>query len=654
MANTAQDFEKAGYKLVSGNAANGPGNIRVLTPTGSQNIDPAYAQRLIQGGAKINQGYIPDDIAAKNPALKTQDYLAQQGLGGVYTSRLGTFDENQYNTEVSNAKIEADATARRNQGTGLANPGDFPAPNTSINQGTPGLIPTGMTAPQATIQPTNGIQSGVSALGPNSGGITPSKYEQGFNQAQSAGVQAPTSAGAAMGVTNTYSPSKQVNTQADLSLASNQAHQKYLDDFAFSQNSINQGQTLGQQYQQISQQLGIPALDTQLVDINRIINGTEDSIRQEVMSSGSGMATEGQVVSMALSRNRILTQNYNNLLATRANLQNNLTTQMGLAEKDRAYASAQIDRQLDFDRQEIAYTDKAVANSQEGMRRNLDSLGYDGLYNSVNGDPKAVGLIEQSLGLPPGGLLQGAMQAEKSKYQAEQAKNKLTEVSPGATLFDPKTGKAVYTAPTAKSQSGGGSGGIGGQVSSRTQAIIDNPSLFDDLTPTKKGETISELQAAGYDTANLGTKTLSDTAITAMRQTDNALANLDSLKKIINENSDKLGPITGLAYLNPYSESRKIQADIARVRQDVGKALEGGVLRKEDEEKYKQILATITDTPSTAIYKLDALISSLTRDKQNYESLQKSSGRSLDVNQPLTKKGSTVTKQEDLRSKYSY
>jgi hypothetical protein len=42
--------------------------------------------------------------------------------------------------------------------------------------------------------------------------------------------------------------------------------------------------------------------------------------------------------------------------------------------------------------------------------------------------------------------------------------------------------------------------------------------------------------------------------------------------------------------VNPWSGSRKVQAEIDRVRQLVGKALEGGVLRKEDEEKYKKIL----------------------------------------------------------------
>ena len=203
--------------------------------------------------------------------------------------------------------------------------------------------------------------------------------------------------------------------------------------------------------------------------------------------------------------------------------------------------------------------------------------------------------------------------------------------------------------------SGGGSTGVSGVVSGQTQAVIDNPSLFDDLTPTNRGKVINELQANGYDTANLGVKGLSDTAITSIAQSQKALDDIDELTSIISQNQSQIGPITGWEALNPWSDKRKIQADINRVRQTVGKALEGGVLRKEDEEKYKKILATITDTPSTALYKLTALKSSIQRDIENYKSLQQSSGRSSDVGASLQKKGATSEiKAEDLRNKYNY
>lgn len=150
--------------------------------------------------------------------------------------------------------------------------------------------------------------------------------------------------------------------------------------------------------------------------------------------------------------------------------------------------------------------------------------------------------------------------------------------------------------------------------------------------------------------SELGTgvnKQLSDTAITEINQTKAALNALDDLGTKITENQDQLGPITGLEAYNPWSEKRRIQADIDRVRQVVGKALEGGVLRKEDEEKYKKILATITDTPETALYKIEALKSDLQRKIDEYLSLQGGAGR-------YTGGIQTGADAESLRSKYNY
>lgn len=55
------------------------------------------------------------------------------------------------------------------------------------------------------------------------------------------------------------------------------------------------------------------------------------------------------------------------------------------------------------------------------------------------------------------------------------------------------------------------------------------------------------------------------------------------------------------------ADAKARQATIDRVKQVVGKALEGGVLRKEDEEKYKKILPVLSDPPSVAKAKLEGL-----------------------------------------------
>jgi hypothetical protein len=72
--------------------------------------------------------------------------------------------------------------------------------------------------------------------------------------------------------------------------------------------------------------------------------------------------------------------------------------------------------------------------------------------------------------------------------------------------------------------------------------------------------------------------------------------------------------------------------------------LEGGVLRKEDEEKYKKILATLTDTPETATYKIDSLIKNIQTNLTDYQTLQQNSGKSLNVKSSLSKKETGISK----------
>lgn len=155
-------------------------------------------------------------------------------------------------------------------------------------------------------------------------------------------------------------------------------------------------------------------------------------------------------------------------------------------------------------------------------------------------------------------------------------------------------------------------------------AVVDNPGLWDQITPTERGKIAGDLQRRGF--TGFG-RPLPEAAVKKLAESDSAIASLADLREILKKNEQYIGPIAGLAALNPYSEARKAQADIDLVRQRVGKALEGGVLRKEDEEKYKKILATLRDEPSTAIYKVDQLIKDIQRDKDTYVHQQRLAGR---------------------------
>ena len=170
----------------------------------------------------------------------------------------------------------------------------------------------------------------------------------------------------------------------------------------------------------------------------------------------------------------------------------------------------------------------------------------------------------------------------------------------------------------------GGGGSASGDRADLVNAVIENPGLWDQITPTERGKIAGELQRRGF--TGFG-KPLSDAAVGKISETKSAIASLADLREVLKKNEQYLGPVAGLAALNPYSAARQAQADVDRVRQRVGKALEGGVLRKEDEEKYKKILATLRDVPETALYKIDQLAQDLQRDIDTYAHQQRLAGR---------------------------
>ena len=173
---------------------------------------------------------------------------------------------------------------------------------------------------------------------------------------------------------------------------------------------------------------------------------------------------------------------------------------------------------------------------------------------------------------------------------------------------------------------------------STIQAVLENPSLIERLTPTQLGKIIPGLRAAGF--TNFG-KSLPATAVTKIAEARAAIASIGDLRQVLKDNEQYIGPLAGLQKYNPYSDAVKAQADINRVRQRVGKALEGGVLRKEDEEKYKTMLAELTDTPSTAIYKTDRMINELERDMEIFIEEQRMAGKR--INSDSIKKDAPAT-----------
>lgn len=166
---------------------------------------------------------------------------------------------------------------------------------------------------------------------------------------------------------------------------------------------VNQQKSLTDTYSQLTKQLGIKSLDTQLMNMKNVIDGTENDIRQEVTKAG-GFATESQVLALSSARNKTLIQNYNNLLNVRQQAQDTLNTMIGLAEKDKSLALQSISQKLDIDGQIYQFAQKATDNARSAYEQIINKVGYSGLLEMTGGNDFYSGMIERTLGLPTGGL----------------------------------------------------------------------------------------------------------------------------------------------------------------------------------------------------------------------------------------------------------
>lgn len=89
---------------------------------------------------------------------------------------------------------------------------------------------------------------------------------------------------------------------------------------------------------------------------------------------------------------------------------------------------------------------------------------------------------------------------------------------------------------------------------------------------------------------------------------DAGLQFTQNLEDFVEKNTEKMGPVVGMKADVPivgrYTDQAKVQQFFDNYRQNIGKALEGGVLRKDDWDKYGILLPTVKDTPELAMEKI--------------------------------------------------
>lgn len=194
-------------------------------------------------------------------------------------------------------------------------------------------------------------------------------------------------------------------------------------------------------YQAMAKASGMDAIDTRMVNINKIIDGSEDSIRHEITAAG-GFATERQVLALTTAANKGLIAEYKTLTQQKANTEKYLSTMIGLDEKDRAAANTRYNQISALDKQVSAREQQIQNNNVKTFEFLQKTVGFKGLLDSTGGDPYYTALIEKTLGLAPGGLAKAA-QDEVKKAPAMKiigsAKTGFYQVHPDGTTTPIKT-----------------------------------------------------------------------------------------------------------------------------------------------------------------------------------------------------------------------
>jgi hypothetical protein len=187
-------------------------------------------------------------------------------------------------------------------------------------------------------------------------------------------------------------------------------------------------------------------------------------------------------------------------------------------------------------------------------------------------------------------------------------------VAPGGTVLDPKTGQPLFTAPQAPMTPYQKA-----ELEFQRQRLEKEPAepLVPIMGPDGKPVLVRRSQAEGKQPASSREQGRPVTSGDAGRiaEIDSSLDDVQRLGVALSA-AGETGTVAKIGASMPNwvtdlsgwgIDAKKKQALIDRVKQVIGKALEGGVLRKEDELKYEKILPTIGDTTEVVKAKLQGL-----------------------------------------------
>ena len=334
--------------------------------------------------------------AAGNNYLNTGAYSSMQKNIAHETSQMNKelAELSRYTTQMdTHAKANSPAATALLQANPTAYMQQYGTAQDVKNQQS-GVNPTAITPPVA--DPTalradaNGLAPTATPLGGAHGTQADlnAKYAQGFNQVKGSGIQSPQDGGTARQIVQSSVP--QGGGATNPVLDSLFTEDKNMSNFStMVQDYLNpktQQKSLKEEYEALTASKGIQGMNTDLMNMKNVIEGTEDDIRTEITKSG-GFATDSQVMALSNARNKTLIKNYNNLLQTKQQAEDYIKTVMGLEADDRTAAQARLDSQINLSAKLMEMQEKMQTNARTALNNVVTKVGYDGLAKMAQNDP---------------------------------------------------------------------------------------------------------------------------------------------------------------------------------------------------------------------------------------------------------------------------
>lgn len=212
-------------------------------------------------------------------------------------------------------------------------------------------------------------------------------YRTGYENARASGAPAPSDAGQANTAISRYIPPVNEPIQTSPEVNSFFTQNESLND-SVSQlmeiiNPQNQSKELSRQMKKLSKDQEIlNEQQMQLMNIKRVMSGTDQDIRDEV-TKASGFATESQIQAMTITRNKSLLLQGQLLADQMTNQHNIVENDSNLLQSMKTEANNQFNQRLGLIKY-IQDNQKDQRNAlQENVKFGINNLGYKGYADSL-------------------------------------------------------------------------------------------------------------------------------------------------------------------------------------------------------------------------------------------------------------------------------